>query len=167
MQTSFPAFKSEPLAMKKSGWRGRQCLRSEATRQTWNKSYFQYCPEIKFSEATYFPISFVPFTWIHICARVIIVGLHAYIFFMLPLAVNSGEQYWLELWRRCCVSADHACGSAVKCCYLTETYQFADSRSAYCQYISLSSQLFSDEMHHVPSTPEAYTYFANFIRNIQ
>ena len=107
------------------------------------------------------------FTWTHICTSVPIVGTHAYIFFMLPLALHSDGQYWMELGTRCCVSADHACGSALKCWHLTGAYQCTDCRSAYCQHIPLLPHLFHDEIHHVPSIHEAYPYFANFIRNIQ
>ena len=59
------------------------------------------------------------FTWTHICSTAPIVGLLAYIFFMLPLALHSDGQYWVVQGRRCCVSADHACGSAVKYWCLT------------------------------------------------
>lgn len=68
--------------------------------------------------------------------------MHIFFFFMLPLALHSEGQYWIELGRHCCVSADHACGSTVKCWYLTGTCQCTDTPSAYCQYISLLSQFF-------------------------
>ena len=125
--------------------------------------------KLNFPKRHIFPGLLFFFTWTHICTSVTIVGLHAYIFFFftLPLALHSNEQYCLELGSRFCVSADHACGSVVTCWYLTGTYQCTDRHSAYCQHISLLSQLFSDEMHHVSSTPEAYPYLTNFIRNIQ
>jgi hypothetical protein len=102
-------------------------------------------------------------TYLHECNYLWPACIYIYIYiynFHVALSFTQRWVFWLEL-ESSCVSLANACVSAGKCWYLKGTCQCNKVRIAYCQHISLLSQLFSGEMLHVTSTPEAYPYFAN------